>query len=115
MKLAVRWFSERNQFVHQHIGSLFQKHSPSAEDSQCWDANQKKHPDRHFANAKAKPNDIGLMNEIQAIGIEPDKAKEFGWPSEERNDSGDAHDFEQATGARGEIDKNVFVQSVIEL
>jgi len=76
---CVRRLSRRNEFVDERVGSFFQEHAPRTEYCQGRDANQKKHPDRHFANAEAQPDDIRLVNEIQAIGIEAHKSEKFGW------------------------------------
>ena len=77
-----RRFFQRDQFVHERVGSFFQEHAPRTKDCQGGDTNQQKHPDRHFANAESEPDDIRLMNEIQAIGIEAHKTEKFGWPLE---------------------------------
>ena len=77
--LCVRWFSQRNDSVHEPVCGLFQEHSPCTERSQRWDADQKECPDRHLTNAQSEPDDIGLVNEIQAVRIESHKAEEFGW------------------------------------
>ena len=62
--LCVRWFSQRNDSVHEPVCGLFQEHSPCTERSQRWDADQKECPDRHLTNAEPEPDDVGLVNEI---------------------------------------------------
>src|SRR5213595_1152801 len=73
-------FFQKDQFVHERVGAFLQEHSPRTEHRQGGDTNQQKHPDRHFANAESEPDDIWLVNEIQAIGIEAHKTEKFGWP-----------------------------------
>ena len=77
--LCVRWFSRRNEFLHEHVCGLFQKHSPRTERSQGWHADQKECPDRHLTNAEAEPDDVGLVNEIQSVGIEPYETQKVPW------------------------------------
>ena len=109
------WFSERREFVNQRVSRLFQKHSPRAKRSQGWKTDQEKHPDRLLSNAEPEPDDIRLVNEVQAIRIESNETEQSGRLFEYRNDSGDADDFEQATCARSEIDENVLIDAVVEL
>lgn len=111
----MRRFSQGRKFIDECVRCFLQKHSPCAEHGQGRNANQEKHPDRHFANAKSEPDDIRLVNKIQAVGISSDQAEEFRWPLKEQNHPRDAYNFKHATRARGEIDENVFVQAVIKL
>src|SRR5436309_7785108 len=113
--LCVHWFSQRTESVHEPVCAVFQKHSPRTERSQSWHANQKECPDRHVTNAEPKPDDIGLVNEVQPIRIESDEAEQFGRLFKYRNDSSNADDFEHATCAGGKIDENVIVEAVVEL
>ena len=108
-------FSQRDEFIDERVRCFFQNHSPRAEHGQGRNTNQEKHPDGHFANAESEPDDIRLVNKIQAVGISSDHAEEFSWPLEEQNHPRDACNFKHATRARGEIDENVFVQAVIKL
>ena len=109
------WFSERCEFVNERVSRLFQKHSPRAKRSQSWNTDQEKHPDRLLSNAEPEPDNIRLVNEVQAIRIESNETEQFGRLFEYRNDSGDADDFEHATCAGSKIDENVLVEPVVEL
>lgn len=111
----MRWFPYRKQPVYQGVGSFFQEHAPGSEDSQHRDANQQECPDRHFANAEAQPDDVRLMNKVQAVGIESDQAKQSGRSVEKRDESGNADDLQHATRARGEIDEDVGNKAMIKL
>src|SRR5437899_5653820 len=113
--LCVCWFFQRDESVHEPVCAVFQKHSPRTERSQSWHADQKECPDRHLTNAEPKPDDIGLVNEVQAIRIESNETEEFRRLFEYRNDSSNADDFEHATCAGSKIDENVLVEPVVEL
>jgi hypothetical protein len=80
--LSVRWFSQRNEFLHEHVCCLFQTHSPRTERSQSWHADQKECPDRHLTNAEPEPDDVGLVNEVQSVGIEPYETQKVRWSLE---------------------------------
>ena len=73
----MRWLSKRNEFVHEPVCGLFQKHSPRTERSQSWHADQKECPDRLLPNADSEPDDVGLVNEVQPIGIEANKTEKL--------------------------------------
>ncbi len=55
------------------------------------------------------------MNEVEAVGVDADKTEQFRRSFEQRNDSDEADDFEEAACARGEIDENVIVETVMKL
>ena len=71
----MRGFSRKNELVHKYVRSFFEEHAPRTEDSEHQDTDQQEHPDRHFANAESEPDDVRLMNEIQAVRIKPHESE----------------------------------------
>ena len=104
-----RCFSARQNFIHECVGCFLQNNSPRAEDCECDNKNKQEGQNRQRPDAKAEPDHVRLVDEIETIGINSDETEDLGENGGTRNKSGDADNYEKATRASGEIDKNITV------
>src|SRR6266849_10337553 len=58
-------------------------------------------------NAKPEPDDVRLVNEIEAVGVDTDKTEDFGEAGNARDQSRDADDCEKTARPGSEIAKDV--------
>src|SRR5207244_5142233 len=106
--------SRRTKSVYQCVGCILQNNSPRAQDRCRDEKDEYEDRDWLWSNPKPKPDDVGLMNEIEAVGINTDETDDFGETGSARDQSRDTDDCKKTARARSEIAEDVGDAVVIE-
>src|SRR5690349_2224803 len=77
--------SSWEEFSYYTICCSFQQTSPRAQDCQCNQEDQEEDQDRLRPNVKPEPDNIRLMNQIKAVGVNAHRADDFGQRRSPRN------------------------------
>src|SRR5207244_13608302 len=100
--LGVYYHSPLKKFDYHCVGCLLQNNSPRAQDRCRDEKDEYEDRDWLWSNPKPKPDDVGLMNQIEAVGINADETDDFGETGSARDQSRDTDDRKQAARARSE-------------